>query len=262
MTTEGGQAKASASQQAVSPWAAALNTLREWDPAWAEQAVKMTTNPWTDGVLPVKFVELCSVGLNAAHTNTNPEGTRRHIRAALAAGASRQEILFVIKCASVLSIHSVGFNAPLVIQEASVGSLEDSGEVRKKRLEKVGKATPAVEKMKAIGHWSEEWDSILFLDPVWTDQYMAMVTALYAESPLPPKELELLLIAFDGAYVQMYGPRLRRHIKNAFKAGARVEEIMEVLKLGVVQGVQACNLGVTLLAEELEHETASRHAAV
>ena len=26
---------------------------------------------------------------------------------------------------------------------------------------------------------------------------------------------------------------------------------MEVLKLGVVQGVQVCNLGVTLLAEEL-----------
>jgi hypothetical protein len=41
-----------------------------------------------------------------------------------------------------------------------------------------------------------------------------------------------------------------------------VEEIMEVLKLGVVQGVQACNLGVTLLVEELERDTASRHASV
>jgi alkylhydroperoxidase/carboxymuconolactone decarboxylase family protein YurZ len=143
-----------------------------------------------------------------------------------------------------------------------MGSLEDSREVRRKRLEKVGKATPAVEKMKAIGHWSEEWDSVLFLDPVWTDQYMTMVTALYAGSPLPPKELELLLVAFDAAYGQIYGPRTRRHIKNAFKAGAKVEEIMEVLKLGVVQGVQACNLAVTLLADELERETASRHAAV
>ena len=31
-----------------------------------------------------------------------------------------------------------------------------------------------------------------------------------------------------------------------------MEEIMEVLKLCVVQGVQACNLGVPILAEELE----------
>jgi hypothetical protein len=30
------------------------------------------------------------------------------------------------------------------------------------------------------------------------------------------------------------GARTRRHIKNPFKAGATVEEIMEVLKLGVV----------------------------
>ena len=60
----------------------------------------------------------------------------------------------------------------------------------------------------------------------------------------------------SAAYVYIYGSATRRHIKNAFKAGATMQEIMEVLKLGVVQGVQACNLGVTLLAEELAREAA------
>ncbi len=258
MATDSGLPKVPSTDNSASPWAAALNQLREWDAAWAERCVKMTTNPSTDGILPAKFVELVSVGLNASRTNLNPDGTRRHIRAALAAGASRQEILFVLKCASVGSIHSFSFNAPLLLQEASVGSLEDFGGLRKRHFEKIGKATPAVEKMKAIGHWNEEWDSILFLDPVWTNEYMAMCAELYAESVLPPKELELLLVAFDAAYVHIYGPGTRRHIKNAFKAGAKVEEIMEVLKLGVVQGVQACNLGVTLLAEELERNVTSQ----
>ena len=257
MATESGQAKASANEQPLSPWAAALNQLKEWDPAWAEHAVKMTTNPWMDGVLPVKFIELVSVGLNAARTNLNPEGTRRHIRAALAEGASRQEVLFVLKCASVMAIHSFSFNAPLLLEEASVGSLEDFGALRKKRLEKIGKATAAVERVKAIGHWSDEWDSLLFLDPVWTDQYMAMGASLYTENVLSLKELELLFIAFDAAYVHAYGPGTRRHIKNAFKAGATVDEIMEVLKLGVIRGVQACNLGVTILAEELQRDAAA-----
>jgi len=63
MATESGQAKGSATQQPVSSWAA-LNKLREWDPAWAEQAVKMTTNPWTDEVLPPKFIEPVLIGLN------------------------------------------------------------------------------------------------------------------------------------------------------------------------------------------------------
>jgi alkylhydroperoxidase/carboxymuconolactone decarboxylase family protein YurZ len=74
--------------QATGPWDAALSKLSEWDPEWAATCVKMTTNSWTAGVLPRKFIELVSVGLNAACTNLNPDGTRRHIRAALEAGAT------------------------------------------------------------------------------------------------------------------------------------------------------------------------------
>ena len=260
MTRQEETTKTLGSDQPASPWAAALNKLREWDPVWAEQAVKITTNSWAAGTLPAKFIELVLVGLNASRTNLNPEGTRRHIRAAVAAGASREEVLFVLKCASVMSIHSGSFNAPILVQEASMGSLADFGALRRKRLDEVGDATPGVDKMKAMGHWSEEWDPLLFLDPVWTDEYMNMVTALYAQSVFSPKEQELLLIAFDAAYVRIYGPGTRRHIKNAFKAGATVEEITQVLKLGVVQGMQACTVGVSILAEELDRNAARQRA--
>ena len=74
MATESGKAKASVNQQPVSPWAAALNQLKEWDPAWAEHTLKMTTNPQMDGMLPIRFIELVSVGLNASRTNLNPGG--------------------------------------------------------------------------------------------------------------------------------------------------------------------------------------------
>jgi alkylhydroperoxidase/carboxymuconolactone decarboxylase family protein YurZ len=54
----------------------------------------------------------------------------------------------------------------------------------------------------------------------------------------------------------MYAPGTRRHIHNALKAGATIEEIMEVLKLCVVQGAQTLNLGVPILAEELARQRA------
>ena len=257
MATDCGQAKASANEQLVSPWETALNKLREWDPVWAEQCVQVTTNPWTEGVLGTKFIELVCIGLNAAPTNLNPDGTRRHIRAALAAGASREEILFVLKAASVMAIHSCMFGSPILLEEASSGSLDDEGKMRAKRLREAGRAIPAVEKMKAIGKWNEEWDSLLFFTPVWTEQYMATVIDLYTRSVFPAKQVELLCLAFDASYTHMYGPGTRRHIKNAMKAGATLEEIMEVLKLCVVQGVQACNLGVTILDEELERDAAA-----
>src|ERR1700739_3905853 len=56
MATGEETAKAPGDDQAASPWAAAFRKLREWAPAWAEQAVKMTTNPWREGVLPTKFI--------------------------------------------------------------------------------------------------------------------------------------------------------------------------------------------------------------
>ncbi len=49
----------------------------------------------------------------------------------------------------------------------------------------------------------------------------------------------------------MYMPGTRRHIHTALQAGATMEEIREVLKPCVVLGVQACNLGVPILAEEI-----------
>jgi alkylhydroperoxidase/carboxymuconolactone decarboxylase family protein YurZ len=260
MTTESGTAKATGTEQATSPWEAALGRLREWDPAWAEQCVKMMANPWTDGVLSAKFIELVCIGLNAGRANLNPVGVRRHIRAAIEAGANREEILFVLKVASVMSIHSCMFGVPILLEQASAGSLQDVGKLRAKELRRSGEAMAAVEEMKAIGQWNEEWDSLVFFAPLWTDEYMATCLDLYAGIIFPRKEIELLCIAFDASYTHMYGPGTRHHIKNALKAGATVEEIMEVLKLCVVQGVQACNLCVPILAEELERHSASQNA--
>jgi alkylhydroperoxidase/carboxymuconolactone decarboxylase family protein YurZ len=231
----------------VGPWDPALARLSEWDPTWAATCVKMTTDPWVTGLLPRKFVELVSVGLNAACTNLNPDGTRRHIRAALKAGATREEILFVLKCAAVMSIHSCSLGAPILLEEAKAAGVTPAL--------KAAAPTPACDRMKALGQWNHAWDPFVDLDPVWTDAFMAMGGGIYASGVMSPKEIELLSIALDASYTHMYLPGTRRHISGALKAGATMEEIMEVLKLCVVQGVQACNLGVPILAEELAAAT-------
>lgn len=225
------------------PWDEALAQLRAWDPSWAEACAGMSTNPWRTGILPLKLVELIGVGLNAACTNLNPDGTRRHIRAALAAGASRAEILFVLKCAAVMSIHSCSLGAPILLEEAKAAGRQPAPAAPA--------ATPACDRMKAIGQWNSAWDPFFALDPVWTDAFMATGAGIYGSGVMPPKETELLSIAFDASFTHMYAPGTRRHIHNALQAGASMEEIMEVLKLCVAQGVQACNLGVPILAEEL-----------
>jgi alkylhydroperoxidase/carboxymuconolactone decarboxylase family protein YurZ len=190
------------------------------------------------------LIELIGVALNAACTNLNPEGTRRHIRAALAAEATRDEILMVLKMASLLAIHSCSLGAPMLLEEAATSGA--------KTAEKPKMPTPACDKVRAMGQWNTAWDPFVALDPAWTDEFMATGGAIYAGAVFTPKETELLSIAFDASYTHMYAPGTRRHIKGALAAGATVEEIMEVLKLCVAQGAQACNLGVPILEEELQ----------
>ena len=149
----------------------------------------------------------------------------------------------MLKMASVMAIHSCSLGAPILLEEAKAA--------RSKPSPKPAIATPVCDKVRAMGQWNDAWNPFIELDPVWTDQFMATGAVIYSTKLMTPKLIELLSIAFDASYTHMYTPGTRRHIKAALKVGATMEEIMEVLKLCVVQGVQACNLGVPILAAEI-----------
>jgi alkylhydroperoxidase/carboxymuconolactone decarboxylase family protein YurZ len=226
------------------PWAeGVLEQLAKWDPQWADACVAMSTNPWTGAVLSRRMVELVSLAVCVACTNLDRDGTRRHIRGALDAGATRDELLTIIKMASVMSIHSCSLGAPVLIGEAGPDANAGSG--------RPAVATPACDRMKSIGQWNAAWDPFFQLDPQWTDQFMAAGAGIYGSGVFTPKETELLSIAFDASFTHMYVPGTHRHIHNALATGATVAEIMEVLKICVTQGVAACNLAIPILAEEL-----------
>ena len=227
-------------------WEEALEQLRKWDPEWAEACLKMTTDPWDAGVLPRKTVELVSFALNAAWAALNPEGARRHIRAALAAGATREEILTVIKMASMTSIHSCALGGSILLEELPPSDLG---------RRRPSQATPACDKMRAAGRWSPAWDTFQYLDPVWTDELSAVSLGINANGAMPPKLVELLSVAFHASPLRLNAAGTRQHIKAAMRAGASPEEIIEVIKLCVVEGVRACNLIVPILAEEIANHS-------
>jgi alkylhydroperoxidase/carboxymuconolactone decarboxylase family protein YurZ len=203
----------------------------------------MSQAPWAGGVLPRKDVELISIAVNAACTNLSEEGTRRHIRGALEAGATREEILMILKIASMLSLHTCSLGAPILLEEAKAAGVKSTPHKA---------ATPVCNKMKAASQWNPAWDAFFEIAPAWTEAIIAASLPVYTSGALSPKLAEFLSIAVDASITHMYAPGTRRHIQTALKLGATMEEIMEVLKICVSQGLQAGNLGVPILAEELE----------
>jgi alkylhydroperoxidase/carboxymuconolactone decarboxylase family protein YurZ len=225
-------------------WSSALDSFVEWDPDWIERCALMVNNPWTTGVLPATWIELICIALNAACTHRNEPGVRRHVRAALQAGATREEILETFKGVSVLGIHSVAVTLPILLEEAGLAGVQPAPSP----VETV--VTPVIDGMRAAGQFNPAWDAVYQIDPVWLEEFLAMGGDIY-RGVIPAKLVELMSIAVDASCTHLYTPGIRRHIQGAFAQGATMEEIMEVLKLCGGVGVDACELGVPILAEEL-----------
>jgi len=98
-------------------WNPLWDTLFQWDPEWTEQFMAMNATPIRRGVFPPEFVELLSIAIDAAATHMYAPGVRRHIRAALELGVTREQILTVLQMVSVLGIHACNLGVPILEEE-------------------------------------------------------------------------------------------------------------------------------------------------
>jgi alkylhydroperoxidase/carboxymuconolactone decarboxylase family protein YurZ len=113
------------------------------------------------------------------------------------------------------------------------------------------KSYPQTEQHKAKGDWNPLWEQFRELDPDFLEAYLAFRNVPQSQGPLEQKYKELILIAINAATTHLYGPGVRRHIQNALKAGASMEEILETIQLTTVMGIHSCNLAIPILMEEV-----------
>jgi hypothetical protein len=181
--------------QQTGPWDKdVLATLNMWDSGWVKQSLPMSTEPWT-GILPRKDGVDQHCGECRLY-DLYAGGTRHHIRKALEAGATREEILMTIKIASLLSIHSMSLGAPILLEEAKAAGI--------KPAPKQPVATPVCDRMKKAGQWNPYWDAFFEIDPAWTEAIIAASLPVYTSAIFSPKMAELLSIAIDASITHMY----------------------------------------------------------
>ena len=111
-------------------------------------------------------------------------------------------------------------------------------------------ATPLCDDHIARGDWNPLWDQLRAMDPEFMEAYLAFRSGPQRNGPLPQKHKEMILVAINAATTHLYAPGVRRHIRNALKAGATQEELLEVIQLTTVMGIHSCNLAVPILVEE------------
>ena len=105
-------------------WNPLWDQLRALDPEFMEAYLAFRSVPHRNGPLPQKMKELVLVAINAATTHLYAPGVRRHMKNALAHGATPEEVLEVIQLTTVMGIHSCNLAVPILCEEMSRLSTE------------------------------------------------------------------------------------------------------------------------------------------
>lgn len=105
--------------RASGQWNPLWDPFAELDPVWTEKFMAMGMHPIASGALDPKTLELIAIAVDASCTHLYGPGVRRHIRRALELGATKEQVLAVLQCVSVLGIHSMSLGAPILAEECS-----------------------------------------------------------------------------------------------------------------------------------------------
>jgi alkylhydroperoxidase/carboxymuconolactone decarboxylase family protein YurZ len=98
-------------------WNPEWESFARLDPAWAEKVVSMSIAPAVSGVLDPRTVEFIGIAVNAVGSRLNAQGVRRHIRRAIALGATKEEITAVLQLTSMAGLQSMFLGAPILLEE-------------------------------------------------------------------------------------------------------------------------------------------------
>jgi len=224
-------------------------SVRALDPEFLATYERMADVPRRGGHLTPKMRAFVGLVVDANVTHLDPVGMRSHIREALDAGASREELMEVLECTATVSVHAMNVGVPTLVEVLGERGLRTDPAPLTEYQEKLKD-----DFTRQRGYWNPTWDEMLELAPEMFDAYTAFSSHPWATGHLTPLEKELVYIAFDTSSTHLYKVGLKLHIENALGYGGTPEQILEVMEVAVLIGMKAVTVGAPILQEELARE--------
>jgi alkylhydroperoxidase/carboxymuconolactone decarboxylase family protein YurZ len=232
-------------------WGERWDTIARLDPHFLDAYVDFAMVPWRKNHLDAKTKELVGIAVDAAATHMYLPGVRHHVAAALRHGATGAEIMEVLELTATLGIHAMNIGVPLLVEVLEQRGLRSEPAPLDEHQRKLKDDFTATR-----GYWHPFWNEILELDPEIFEAYTEFSTVPWRHGVLEPKVKEFIYIAFDCAATHLYVKGLKLHFENALNHGATVDELLEVMEIASIIGVQAVTAAVPILQDELDARAA------
>ncbi|WP_170066070.1 carboxymuconolactone decarboxylase family protein [Novosphingobium guangzhouense] len=105
--------------------------------------------------------------------------------------------------------------------------------------------------IEARGYWAEFNDGLLEYSPEWLEAYLAYSSSPACTGPLSARMRELIYVAVDGSTTHLFQAGLEVHIRIALDIGCSAAELVEVLQIATMQGLDSVAMGMDVLVQEL-----------
>lgn len=223
-------------------WTEGYEAALRLDPEYLDYYRRLAAPRGDGGILDPKVREFILIAVNNAVTHMSPTAVRIHIENAFELGATFEEIKQVLLLSSGLGIHSMTEGVPILLEEGELSEgftdeLDEEQQRVKERFE------------ASRGYWSSFWESVVKADHEFLDRYTDLSAYPRQAGPLDEKIVEFITIAEDAATTHLYLDGLRIHIQNALDAGGTEREILEVLEVVSMIGMQTLAEGAPILYE-------------
>jgi alkylhydroperoxidase/carboxymuconolactone decarboxylase family protein YurZ len=237
--------------EALGDDARAVDALLALDPEAATRYLQMAAATRRHALEP-KARCLIELAVVASPVHLIEPAIRAATARALRLGASKEELLDVLRLASVVGVHSLVPAIDLYVTEqgGSAALQEGASGAERARAQDVAAAF-----RQRRGYWPEGWADAALLASDYVDAYGAFSSLPAQSGQLPAKLRELILLAIDISPAHFYVPGATLHLRQALQQGATREEIIETFSIAALIGFNSMVIATPILREELaRHE--------
>ena len=205
--------------------------------------------------LSPRMRELVLLAVHASACTLNDRAIGQYVKRALAAGATEADIVDTLLAVVGLANHGVMLALPIlvkVLQEQAPAEPPLTPEMRPDAAQARDEYYAArrfgpFEKLDLVGTWL----------PDYAVGLLNRSTQTWTHGSLTRKERHLLCISIDASVAHAYESGIEAHMRFAIQNGATREEILEVLQLTGLMGIEGFLTGADSLCEGNETSATS-----
>jgi alkylhydroperoxidase/carboxymuconolactone decarboxylase family protein YurZ len=230
-------------EEAHGHWTDELDHLLNLDPRYFAAYDRLLRVTKERGALTDRERELICIAVNAQVTHFDSARTRHHIREALRAGATRDDVNETLQLAASLGVHSMLVGVPIahrVFEGLGVAASPDSPDERRAQLKQ-----RFIDEKK---YWSEHWDTVLAYTPEYFEAYLDLSGLAWTHGTLEDWFKELVYVAIDVVTTHLFTAGIEVHTAQAVRYGATPDQIIDVMTLASEIGIDTTLMGASQLS--------------